>query len=560
MVALQENMVVADRFRLVRMVGRGGMGSVWQAMHLGLDTPCAVKFIEGELANVAEAHARFEREAKAAAQLRSPNVVQIFDHGVWQGHPYIAMELLEGEDLGKRLAKSGGRLPAADVNFVVQQVCRALSRAHQSGVVHRDLKPDNIFVVKDDDRDIVKILDFGVAKSASQAIDGSNTKTGAMLGTPYYMSPEQAQGIKSVDSRSDLWSLAVIVFQCLTGRLPFESEALGDLLVKIIVSPVPTPSQVFAMVPVGFDAWWAKAADRNPDNRFQTAKEFAEKLSFALGQSSVTEVAERSRMHRGSERPGGGTAMMVNAPGTEVLAHVPNTPQPGAHTAAMATPNPMHTPPGMHGGPGAPGMGSQPGYGPAAGPVGPPPGAHGYAQAPQATTGNPVAATYSGIDGTGAPKKGAPVALFVGIGLLALVGLGLGGVALVKGRGTPGTTGAGGEPAGSVSAVATAPASAEPTAAAAKTSETAAAASATADAPPPASASAASKEPAAPGTATAVAAQGGGHRPAATGTPKTAAPVASAKPPAAAVTTAAAAATPPPAKTGTKEKPINLGF
>src|SRR4029079_13429673 len=148
---LQENMVVADRFRLVRMIGRGGMGSVWQAMRLGLDTPCAVKFIEGELANVAEAHARFEREAKAAAQLRSPNVVQIFDHGVWQGRPYIARELLEGGDCGKRLAKSGGRLPAPDVNFVVQQVCRALTRAHQAGVVHRDLKPDNIFIVKDDD-------------------------------------------------------------------------------------------------------------------------------------------------------------------------------------------------------------------------------------------------------------------------------------------------------------------------------------------------------------------------------------------------------------------------
>jgi serine/threonine protein kinase len=107
---LQENMVVADRFRLVRMIGRGGMGSVWSAMHLGLDTPCAVKFIEGELANVAEAHSRFEREAKAAAQLRSPNVVQIFDHGVWQGRPYIAMELLEGEDLGKRLTRRGGKL------------------------------------------------------------------------------------------------------------------------------------------------------------------------------------------------------------------------------------------------------------------------------------------------------------------------------------------------------------------------------------------------------------------------------------------------------------------
>src|SRR5262245_11578001 len=121
---LQENMVIADRFRLVRMIGRGGMGSVWQALHLGLDTPCAVKFMEGELASVAEAHARFEREAKAAAQLRSPHVVQIFDHGVWQGTPYIAMELLDGEDLGKRLAKEQGRLSPPVINAIIQQVCR----------------------------------------------------------------------------------------------------------------------------------------------------------------------------------------------------------------------------------------------------------------------------------------------------------------------------------------------------------------------------------------------------------------------------------------------------
>lgn len=559
MVALQEDMVVADRFRLVRMVGRGGMGSVWQAMHLGLDTPCAVKFIEGELANVAEAHARFEREAKAAAQLRSPNVVQIFDHGVWQGHPYIAMELLEGEDLGKRLAKSGGRIPAADVNFVVQQVCRALSRAHQAGVVHRDLKPDNVFVVKDDDRDIVKILDFGVAKSASQAIDGSNTKTGAMLGTPYYMSPEQAQGIKSVDSRSDLWSLAVIVFQCLTGRLPFESEALGDLLVKIIVSPIPTPSSYYAMIPPGFDAWWSKAADRNPDNRFQTAKEFAEKLSHALGQSSVSDVTERSRLQRGSDRPGASTALMVNSPGADVFGHAPNTPHPGAHTAAMATPNPMHTPPGMYGGQG--GQGSQPGYGgqPGAMPMGSPQGSPGYMQAPpQVTTGNPVAATYSGLGAHGVPKKGAPVALFVGIALLAVVGLGLGGVALVMGR-TPAS--GSGDVVSSASAAATAPpgVSGEPSAPVAKATESAPAPVASAAEPSPSASASATDPVAAPAASvTAVATQAGGstHRPGGPAAQRSAAPVgAAAKSPATPATPVAA-----PAKTGAKEKPINLGF
>ena len=119
---LQENLVVADRFRLVRMIGRGGMGSVWQAVHIALDQPCAVKFIEGQLGNVADAHARFEREAKAAAALRSPHVVQILDHGVWAERPYIAMELLEGEDLGKTIARGNGKLPVRQLLEVVEQV------------------------------------------------------------------------------------------------------------------------------------------------------------------------------------------------------------------------------------------------------------------------------------------------------------------------------------------------------------------------------------------------------------------------------------------------------
>jgi serine/threonine-protein kinase len=225
-IQLAENAVVAGRFKLNRLIGRGGMGSVWQATHLGLDIPCAVKFIEGEMSNMAEAQTRFEREAKAAAQLRSPHVVQILDHGVCEGTPYIAMELLDGEDLGKRLARNG-RIQPSELSAIITQVTRALTKAHAVGIVHRDLKPDNIFLVRDDDREIAKVLDFGIAKSASNALEGSNTKTGAMLGTPYYMSPEQAQGIKTVDYRSDLWSLAVIVFQCLTGALPFESEALG---------------------------------------------------------------------------------------------------------------------------------------------------------------------------------------------------------------------------------------------------------------------------------------------------------------------------------------------
>ena len=284
------NVVVAERFRLNRLIGRGGMGSVWHATHLGLDVPCALKFIEGEGAQVPEMQARFEREAKAAAQLRSPHVVQILDHGVCQGTPYIAMELLDGEDLAKRLVRVG-RLPPHELLRVVVQVCRALTKAHAVGIVHRDLKPDNIFLVQDDDREIAKVLDFGIAKSTGPAGVGSGTRTGAMLGTPYYMSPEQAQGIKAVDSRSDLWSLAVIVFEAITGRRPFESEALGDLLMKIIVAKIPIPSEMAADLPPGFDAWWEKAAHRDPNQRFQTSKEFCDSLTVVFGRSS-REVGE----------------------------------------------------------------------------------------------------------------------------------------------------------------------------------------------------------------------------------------------------------------------------
>ncbi len=287
------DVVIANRFRLSRLLGRGGMGSVWYATHLGLDVPCAVKFIEGEGAAHPEIQARFEREAKAAAQLRSPHVVHILDHGVCEGTPYIAMELLDGEDLGKRLARVG-RMAPHELITIVTQVCRALTKAHAQGVVHRDLKPDNIFLVRDDDREIAKVLDFGIAKAAGAGTPGANTRTGAMLGTPYYMSPEQAQGTRAVDFRSDLWSLGVIVFEALAGSRPFESEALGDLLMKIIVGPIPTPSLVARDIPPGVDAWWARAAQRDPSLRYQSAKELCDSLAMVFGRSG-SDVGDAAR-------------------------------------------------------------------------------------------------------------------------------------------------------------------------------------------------------------------------------------------------------------------------
>src|SRR5262249_15080983 len=157
-------------------------------------------FIHAEVLATPGVKARFEREAKIAAQLRSPHVVQVLDYGIWEGAPYIAMEYLDGEDLGHRLHRVG-RLTARETVGVVGQIARALGKAHAAGLVHRDLKPENVFLVRDDEGELVKVLDFGIAKSQTPTLDGM-TRTGAIMGTPHYMSPEQAQGTKSVDHRA----------------------------------------------------------------------------------------------------------------------------------------------------------------------------------------------------------------------------------------------------------------------------------------------------------------------------------------------------------------------
>lgn len=290
---LTEGLQVAGRFRLVRELGKGGMGSVWLAEHMGLDVPCAVKFIDKDGRDNDEMRARFEREAKAAAALRSPNVVQILDYGVWESMPYLAMEYLEGEDLAQRLDRVWVLSPGEAV-YVTGQVARALSKAHAAGIVHRDLKPENVYLTRDGDEEIVKVLDFGIAKRSTTELGDSGTKTGSLLGTPFYMSPEQARGVRAVDYRSDLWSLAVIVFQCLTGQLPFESEGLGDLLSKIMFERMPVPSTVKPDLPASFDAWWARAAARDPEERFQSAKELADELAVALGVTQRIQVAALS--------------------------------------------------------------------------------------------------------------------------------------------------------------------------------------------------------------------------------------------------------------------------
>ena len=273
------------------------MGSVWLAHDQSLDSQCAVKLVDPEKAADEEVRIRFEREAKAAAQIRGANVVDIFDHGIWEGTPFIVMEYLEGEDLGARLDRDGA-LDKEQTYQIVSQVARALVRAHAAGIVHRDLKPENIFLVPGDDQEVAKVLDFGIAKHEQYSLAGKTTKTGSFMGTPYYMSPEQARG-RAIDWRSDLWALGVIAYQCLNGRPPFESEALGELMGMIIYDPIPPITSNSPDLPGALELWWERAVSRDREQRFQSAKELADSFGEAIEtskQMAVPSIAPRTAL------------------------------------------------------------------------------------------------------------------------------------------------------------------------------------------------------------------------------------------------------------------------
>ena len=337
------------------MIGRGGMGSVWEGVHTTLGTRVAVKFIESEYIESVEARNRFENEARAAAKLRSKHVVEVYDHGVTEdGRPFIVMEYLHGEPLDKRLDRVG-RMPAKETARLILQVCRALAKAHAAGIVHRDLKPENVFLVWDDEdgADVAKVVDFGIAKFTDKAMGPSSaTRTGSVLGTPYYMSPEQARGLRSVDFRSDLWSVGVITFRCIVGSLPFDGEAVGDLLVKLCTAPIPVPSHIAPeAVPPGFDAWFTKALSREPEGRYGTALELAEALGAVCGlpvRGSYSTADIPIPSHAGGPAavaypaitPGavgpGPNADTVAAPGARTYAPTTQTPTPSGRPSTGA--------------------------------------------------------------------------------------------------------------------------------------------------------------------------------------------------------------------------------
>ncbi|HEY6461053.1 MAG TPA: serine/threonine-protein kinase, partial [Polyangiaceae bacterium] len=285
------------------------------------------------------------------------------------------MELLEGKDLAKHLAERG-RLTLGETAEIVTQVAKALGRAHERGIVHRDIKPDNIFLCDMGGETFVKILDFGIAKSGSGNALSGGTKTGATLGTPYYMSPEQIVGAKSIDARSDLWSLGVVVYQCIVGSRPFDAETFGALALMIHNAPLPLPTSADPSIPLAFDAWFQRACARDPAQRFSTARELADAL-------------------------------------TAVSRAQPWTPAATLPVSAQAL-----TPPGF----GSPGFG---GSGPGPGGSGP------YGATPQSST-------NAGLGlGSGArppPPSRAAAVWFVSIGIVAVIAIGGGAWIVAKGH------------------------------------------------------------------------------------------------------------------------------
>jgi eukaryotic-like serine/threonine-protein kinase len=262
--------IIAERYRLEEAIVRGAMGTIWRAEHLRLKTPVAVKLLDPVLARDHEMRGRFLQEARSAAAVRSSHVVQVFDSGIEDGLPYIVMELLEGEGLDTRLNERGPLTPG-ELRKVFGEVARALAKAHSLGIVHRDVKPSNIFLSREGPYEITKLVDFGIAKVKSDALHFTHvgTKMGTLLGTPQYMSPEQARGSCTVDYRTDLWAMAIVACECLTGRCPFSGKSVGDLTIQICTERPTAPSQL-GEVPSGFDTWFFKATGKTPGQRFKS--------------------------------------------------------------------------------------------------------------------------------------------------------------------------------------------------------------------------------------------------------------------------------------------------
>ena len=273
--------VLAERYHMLKRLGEGGMGKVYLAEHVKMNRQCAVKVMNGALLNDSDAAQRFAREASNAARIIHPNVAAVFDYGETDGVVYLVMEYVEGEPLTRLLERETALSPARAVD-IAHQVSEALVAAHELGIVHRDLKPDNIIVAAGrNGRDIAKVVDFGIAKAIEEAPSESLTRTGLVIGTPEYMSPEQLLG-DPVDARSDIYSLGCILYQMLTGRRTFDEPTREQMIKRRLTEKAPHPRELAAEIPKTLDLIVARMLNRTPHDRYATAAEVRDLLIPAI--------------------------------------------------------------------------------------------------------------------------------------------------------------------------------------------------------------------------------------------------------------------------------------
>ena len=279
----KEGDVLAGKFRIERVLGVGGMGMVVSAMHLQLDERVAIKFLLPEALLNAEAVARFGREARAAVKIKSEHVARVTDVGVFEtGAPYMVMEMLRGQDLSQ-LLRDTGALPIALAVQYVLQACEALAEAHAIGIVHRDLKPANLFLTaRADGSPCIKVLDFGISKVTNPSGSGSDmsmTRTQSIMGSPLYMSPEQMASARDVDQRADIWAIGCVLYELLTGHVPFEAETMPQLCTLILHTDPPPPRNVRADVPELLDQVILRCLRRDRNQRYSNVAALAADLA-----------------------------------------------------------------------------------------------------------------------------------------------------------------------------------------------------------------------------------------------------------------------------------------
>ncbi|MCP4675166.1 MAG: serine/threonine protein kinase [Deltaproteobacteria bacterium] len=270
---------IDGRYRIIRLLGEGGMGSVYLGEHVVIGKKAAVKFLHAEYVGEEDVVKRFYREAQAAASIGHKNIIDVLDVGVSQaGEPYMVMEYLEGESLSSLLDRTGP-IDLAAACGILESALQALSAVHDKGIIHRDLKPDNIFLVcLPGEPPKVKLIDFGISKFTKGTEESQLTQTGSLLGTPSYMSPEQARSLPDIDFRTDLYSMGVILYQMLTGEMPFVGNHYNDLLIKLLTDPPRPPGVVYADFPKEAESLVMKTLEKDPADRHGSADEMLEAI------------------------------------------------------------------------------------------------------------------------------------------------------------------------------------------------------------------------------------------------------------------------------------------